>query len=221
MAAPAPLQPGVSQLPAPPDPPRARTGGQGPLRLEAGPVCSCPASRVHPLELGTSSQIPSFLRLDPQHAGTLEIAYPVVGCEPKVFHSPLCIQVWLLGEKHPEESLSLWSGRKVKGYLAPFQAPRAPRAQERHPPHLGTHLSQARVCSLLQHGHCPLLLRAPGGGRALQQTPGIAVLSQAVALAGSQLVGKGCLGQRERPPVSGYPCKPAFPSSEICKNYFN
>jgi hypothetical protein len=50
-----------------------------------------------------------------------EVSYPIVGCKPKIIHSFLFIQVWLLSEKHPEESLGLCSRRKEKGMLVTFR----------------------------------------------------------------------------------------------------
>lgn len=92
---------------------------------------------LNTVESGISSKVLSFIRVDPQHAWILETSYPIIGCKPKILHSSLLIQVWLLGEKHPEESLGLWSRKKENRYLGHCQTPHAPGAQESpHPWHL-------------------------------------------------------------------------------------
>ena len=98
--------------------------------------------------------------------------------------------------------------------------PHVPPGPGRDPSN-GTHLPQAGVCSPLQHRHCPLALRVPRGAGVLQQPPGIAVLSQAVALAGSQLVIEGCLGQREKCQSKGSPVSCLSGGSKMFFHYFN
>lgn len=109
---------------------KGHLGSRRELRLKASPIC---LSR----ELGASSKVPSLIRVNPQHAWTLETSYPIVGCKPKIFHSSLLIQVWLLGEKHPEESLGLWlRGKKNTFWSLP--GPTCPKCPGETPPSLPT-----------------------------------------------------------------------------------
>lgn len=108
--------------------------------FEAGPILLSKNS-LSRIKLSTSSKVLSFIRVGPQHAWILKISYPIVGSKPKIFHSSLLVQVRFLGEKHPEESLGLWSRRKEKHILVAVR-PHPPQVPRRDPTH-STHLSQA------------------------------------------------------------------------------
>lgn len=142
---------------------------------------------------GTHSQI--IIRFDPHHAW-IRNHTPLLAASQRYFTAPPPI-LGLLGWKTPREKLGpvvKEEGKRYPGYCLNSTWPKHPGKTlpmaftSRKPESAARFSMDTALCRSWSHEEPGSCSRAP-----LQ----IAVLSQAVALAGSQLVMKSCLGWRE------------------------